>query len=197
MKFLHLKKLISILIKFELLLGLCQIIFMSNLFAKNIQKSVKTRISSDIIDIKKKTQTIDFINNVIVEREDISLLAKKMTIFYYDNKTTKEASKSWIKEIKAYNNIRLFNNEFTANADLASFDPDKNIIILEKNVTVNNGTSVINSEKFIYNLDNKKGQIYGNSQENYQIINGSKVKDNRVTIIIGDDIKDSPINIKK
>lgn len=197
MKFLHLKKLISILIKFELLLGLCQIIFMSNLFAKNIQKSVKTRISSDIIDIKKKTQTIDFINNVIVEREDVSLLAKKMTIFYYDNKTTKEASKSWIKEIKAYNNIRLFNNEFTANADLASFDPDKNIIILEKNVTVNNGTSVINSEKFIYNLDNKKGQIYGNSQENYQIINGSKVKDNRVTIIIGDDIKDSPINIKK
>jgi len=197
MKFLHLKKLISILIKFELLLGLCQIIFMSNLFAKNIQKSVKTRISSDIIDIKKKTQTIDFINNVIVEREDVSLLAKKMTIFYYDNKTTKEASKSWIKEIKAYNNIRLFNNEFTANADLASFDLDKNIIILEKNVTVNNGTSVINSEKFIYNLDNKKGQIYGNSQENYQIINGSKVKDNRVTIIIGDDIKDSPINIKK
>jgi len=46
---------------------------------KNQRKAKKspTRIRSDIIDIKQKSQKIDFIGNVVVERDDASLLANK------------------------------------------------------------------------------------------------------------------------
>lgn len=174
----------------------------SKLFANNLKTSkklpanpIETRISSDIIDIKKKSQKIDFINNVIVEKQDLSMLAKKMTVYYFDNKIDDNSSNknSSIKEVKAYDNIKLFNNEFTASSDFAIFDPNKNIIILEKNVIVNNGTSVIKGDKFIYDLNSKKGQVLG--QKNLKNIH-EKI-DERVTIIIGDDIKDSTINYKK
>ncbi len=165
------------------------------LHAKPIEKPIQTRISSDIIDIKKKSQKIDFINNVIVERQDFSMLAKKMTVYYFDNKIDDNSTNknSSIKEIKAYENIKLFNNEFTAKSDVATFEPDKNIIILEKNVMVNNGTSVIKGDKFIYDLNLKKGQVFG--QKNLKNLN-EKI-DERVMIIIGDDIKDSTNNLKK
>ncbi len=162
---------------------------------KSLEKPIHTRISSDIIDIKKKSQKIDFINNVIVERQDFSMLAKKMTVYYLDNKIDDNPANknSSIKEVKAYDNIKLFNNEFTANSDIATFDPNKNIIILEKNVMVNNGTSVIKGDKFIYDINLKKGQVFG--QKNLKNLN-EKI-DERVTIIIGDDIKDSTNNLKK
>ena len=43
------------------------------------------------MDIKRKNQTIDFFGNVIVEKEDSSMLADKMTVFYEekDNKKLK------------------------------------------------------------------------------------------------------------
>ena len=156
-------------------------------------KNVKTTISSDIIDIKKKSQKIDFINNVIVERDDISILANKMTIFYLENnlKNNKDNASS-IKEIVANDKVKLFNNELTVNADFARFDPQKNIIILEKNVIVNNGTSIINGNKFIYDLNQKKGFIHGESD-----IKNLKNTDNRVTVIIGDDIKEANKIFKK
>jgi lipopolysaccharide export system protein LptA len=59
-------------------------------------KNYQTRIRSDIIDIKQKSQKIDFIGNVVVEREDTSLLANKMEVFYVD----KVSDKSEIKNHK-------------------------------------------------------------------------------------------------
>ena len=61
--------------------------FTKNLFAKELKtsaKTIQTTISSDIIDIKKKSQKIDFISNVIVERQDISMLADRMTVYYIE-----------------------------------------------------------------------------------------------------------------
>ena len=124
-------------------------------------KNTQTRIRSDIIDIKQKSQKIDFIGNVVVEREDNSLLSSKMEVFYID-KTTDENAKnnnSNIKEIKAFGNVKMFNDEFVASSDLANFFPDKNIFILEKNVIVNNGTSILTGDKFIYDLKTKKGDL--------------------------------------
>ena len=202
MKFIFLKRLINIFNKFFLILLFLILLILSKSFADNfklhakpIEKPIQTRISSDIIDIKKKSQKIDFINNVIVERQDFSMLAKKMTVYYFDNKIDDNSTNknSSIKVIKAYENIKLFNNEFTAKSDVATFEPDKNIIILEKNVMVNNGTSVIKGDKFIYDVNLKKSQVFG--QKNLKNLN-EKI-DERVTIIIGDDIKDTTNNFKK
>jgi lipopolysaccharide transport protein LptA len=162
-------------------------------------KNYQTRIRSDIIDIKQKSQKIDFIGNVVVEREDTSLLANKMEVFYLDKVSNKNASKnnSNIKEIKAFGNVKMFNDEFVASSDLANFYPDKNIFILEKNVIVNNGTSILNGDKFIYDLKTKKGNFIGQRTNNVIDKNNAKSVDDRVTVIIGDDIQEQKKHFKK
>ena len=158
-------------------------------------KNTQTRIRSDIIDIKQKSQKIDFIGNVVVERDDASLLANKMEVYYSDKNAVKNNSN--VKEIKAFGDVKMFNDEFVASSDLANFYPDKNIFILEKNVIVNNGTSILTGDKFIYDLKTKKGDFAGQKTANNSEKNNKKTGDDRVTIIIGDDIKEQNKYFKK
>ena len=162
-------------------------------------KNTQTRIRSDIIDIKQKSQKIDFIGNVVVERDDTSLLSNKMEVFYIDKKNDKIETKnnSNIKEIKAFGDVKMFNDEFVASSDLANFFPDKNIFTLEKNVIVNNGTSILTGDKFIYDVKTKKGNFIGQKISNNSEKNNNKNGDDRVTIIIGDDIKEQNKYFKK
>jgi lipopolysaccharide transport protein LptA len=180
-------------------------IFLFVQFEANAQKKIQkvkntqTRIRSDIIDIKQKSQKIDFIGNVVVERDDVSLLSNKMEVFYIDKASNEDIknTNSNIKEIKAFGNVKMFNDEFVASSDLANFYPDKNIFILEKNVIVNNGTSILTGDKFSYDLKTKKGNFIGEKIPNNSQKNNNKNGDDRVTVIIGDDIKEQNKYFKK
>lgn len=160
--------------------------------ATKTEPETPTRIRSDIIDIKRKSQTIDFIHNVVVEKDDSSLLANKMTVLYEqkaqsatDGKVATQ--KSAIKRIDAKENVKIFSEEFIASGDSGYYDPKKDLFILEKNVIVNNGTSIASGAKFIYNLKNKKGRFVGPKDETSITGNGG---DKRVVVVIGDDAED-------
>ena len=153
-----------------------------------------TIIRSDIIDIKRKSQTINFLNNVVVEKDDSSLLAQKMKVIYDEKKKDASDGKSSIKRIEATDNVKIFSEEFIANGDFGYYDPENNTFILEKNVVVNNGTSIANGDKFIYNLMTKKGQFVGKKNESSITENGT---DKRVVVVIGDDIKEQQKLYKK
>lgn len=143
-----------------------------------------TRIRSDIIDIKRKSQTINFLNNVVVEREDSSLLAQKMTVIYSEKTQNSDPQ---IKRIDATKNVKIFSEEFVGSGDKGHYNPNKDIFVLEKNVIVNNGTSIASGDKFIYSLKTKKGHFVGPKNETSITGNGG---DRRVVIVIGNDMKD-------
>jgi lipopolysaccharide export system protein LptA len=161
----------------------------------------QTKIRSDIIDIKRKSQTVNFINNVVVEKDDSSLLAQKMVLFYSEDKKPKDKNskfeeiksektenpKASIKRIEARENVKIFSEEFVASGDFGYFDPQKNIFVLQQNVIVNNGTSIASGGKFIYNLTTKKGNFVGNKNNSSIKKNGG---DKRVVVVIGDDLQD-------
>jgi lipopolysaccharide transport protein LptA len=121
---------------------------------------------------------VTFINNVVVEKEDSSLLAQKMVVIYEEN----SQKKSEIKKIEAFNDVKIFSQDFIANSQYGYYDPKKSIFVLEKKVIVNNGTSIASGEKFIYDIKTKKGNFVGQRQE-------ESIK-KRVTVIIGNDIKE-------
>jgi lipopolysaccharide transport protein LptA len=159
--------------------------------AAKTKTETPTRIRSDIIDIKRKSQIINFISNVVVEKDDSSLLAQKMTVFY-DEKAKKSVSKvgekkSEIRRIDAKENVRIFSEEFIASGDSGFYDPTKNIFVLEKNVIVNNGNSIASGDKFIYDLTTKKSNFVGRKDETSITGNGG---DKRVVVVIGDDLQD-------
>lgn len=117
-----------------------------------------------------------------------------MIVIYEENKSNEIDNKSTkIKKIEAFDHVKIFTDDSTATGDSGYFDPNENIFVLQKNVMVNNGTSIASGEKFIYNLTTKKGSFIGkqnktNIQKNQ--ISGEKNQDDRVTVIITDEIKD-------
>jgi lipopolysaccharide export system protein LptA len=122
-----------------------------------------------------------------VEKEDSSLLAEKMTVTYYEKQEDDTESK--IKRIDAKENVKIFTDEFIGSGDSGYFEPDKNIFVLEKNVVINNGTSIASGDKFIYDLTTKKGNFVGKKEETVGTASDVQSTDKRVTVVIGDDVK--------
>lgn len=176
-------------------------------------KEAPTKIRSDIMDIKRKSQTIDFLGHVVVEKEDSSMLANKMTVLYEEESEKKpkkldsievetslakketnlvKKQNSSIKRIDAKENVKIFSEEFIASGDTGYYDPSANIFVLEKNVMVNNGISIASGNKFIYDITTKKGNFVGYKNEiaaNKVEIEGYE-KDKRVVVVIGNDVQD-------
>ena len=149
--------------------------------------STPTKIRSEKITITRKNQLIEFSDNVIVEKEDSSLLADRMIVVYEEKKSNDFNNKSTkINKIEAFDHVKIFTDDSTATGDKGYFDPNENFFVLEKNVMVNNGTSIASGEKFIYNLTSKKGYFIGKQNQT----NKQKDQDDRVTVIITDSAKD-------
>jgi lipopolysaccharide export system protein LptA len=69
--------------------------------AAKAKPETPTKIRSDVMDIKRKSQVIDFFGNVVVEKDDSSMLAQKMTIFYEEEKENKSTKKKDAEPDKA------------------------------------------------------------------------------------------------
>jgi len=173
-------------------------------------KEAPTKIRSDIIDIKRKSQSVNFIGNVIIEKEDSTFTSQKMTILYDEEKEEKEeknpedekfigprpqekskknaknksAPKSSIKKIYTDQKVKIFSEEFVATGDSGYYDPKADIFVLEENVEVNNGVSVATGDKFVHHIATKKSNFVGKKQEKTTDV------DNRVRVILGDDAKE-------
>ena len=135
------------------------------------------------MDIKRKSQIVNFLSNVVVEKDDSSLLAQKMTVVYEEKS---KSGNSEIKKIEAFDNVKVFSEDFIASGEYGFYDPKKAIFVLERNVIVNNGTSIASGDKFIYDLQTKKGNFVGKKDETSITGNGG---DKRVVVIIGNDSK--------
>ncbi len=134
---------------------------------------------------------INFVGNVVVEKEDSSLLAQKMIMFYDEEKGSGlNNDKSSIKRIDAKENVKVFGSEYIASGDTGYYDPNEDIFVLEQNVIVNDGTSIASGDKFIYNIKTKKGHFVGRQgKESVKSNSVNKSEDKRVMVIIGEDKK--------
>lgn len=154
--------------------------------SKKSSKISQTKIRAEKITVKRKNKIIEFNDNVIVEKDDVSLISDRMNVVYEET-FVNDSKKTKIKRIDAYDHVKLFSEESTASAQTGYYDPNENIFVLQKNVIVNNGTSIANGDKFIYNLTDKKGYFTGKKDLDNKV---NKTLDDRVTVVIGDDIKE-------
>ncbi len=106
-----------------------------------------------------------------------------MTVLYSEN----SGAKSEIKKIEAFDNVRIFSEDFSASGEYGFYDPKKSLFVLERKVIVNNGTSIASGDKFVYNIQTRKGNFVGKKNETSITGNGG---DKRVVVVIGDDLKD-------
>lgn len=157
----------------------------NNKSSKDFKSSSQTKIRSKIIDITRDKQEIRFIGNVIVENGDSSMLSKEMLVIYSEKK--QEGEKAEVKRIDAIGNVKIFSEEFVATSKTGYYIPRTEQFVLEKDVIVNNGTSIASGSKFIYNLLTKKGRFVGEKNESSISTKKKRNLDDRVIVIIGED----------
>jgi lipopolysaccharide transport protein LptA len=150
----------------------------TNIFAKN--NKVKTDIKSKIITIFKNKNFIEFKEDVILTREDISFLSNQMLVFTDQN--SKINNKIEIKLVKANGKVKIFNKEFIATGDSGIYDIDQGFFKIFGNVILNEGSKIANGDEFTYIIAEKKG-----------LLSSKNLEKNRPTIIINEDLN----NLKK
>jgi lipopolysaccharide transport protein LptA len=145
---------------------------------------VVTKIKSNIINIERSSELIYFYGNVIAERQDLSILADKMIVYYGEdsaNQTKKKDSifnSKTIKKIEAKDNVKIFNEEFVATGKQGVYNPTQNNFILEDDVILNKGSSIAKGQKFVYNFATKKSYLSGKQGDKVIIIiDDSNLKD--------------------
>jgi lipopolysaccharide transport protein LptA len=154
-------------------------IFIPNIILAE-KTSIKTDITSEKIIMVKNKNFIEFQDNVILTREDISFLSNKMQVF--TSEISEKDKKMEIKIIKAKDKVKIFNQEFIATGNSGIYDVKKGIFNIFGNVILNEGTKIAYGDKFTYNIANRKGFLSSDNKEN-----------NRPTIIINENLD----NLKK
>jgi lipopolysaccharide export system protein LptA len=107
-------------------------------------------ITSDSVEGTQNSVT--FKGNVVAKQDETTLYADRVVV-NYDSETKK------IKEIIAYNNVKVVQNERRATGDKGTFYQDENKIVLEGNAVVREGDNVIRGHRVTYLVDEERSWV--------------------------------------
>lgn len=111
-------------------------------------------IISDTVEADQKTNKVTFSGNVVAKQEDTTLYANTLTIIYDPN--TKK-----LKEIIAAGNVKVVQLDRRATGQKATFDQDKNKVVLDGEAVIREGTNVIRGERIIFYVDEERSVVEG------------------------------------
>ena len=111
-------------------------------------------ITSDTVEADQKTNTVTFKGNVVAKQEDTTLYANTLTITY--DQTAKR-----LKEIVAVGNVKVVQLDRRATGQKATFDQDKNKVVLDGDAVVREGTNVIRGERIVFYVDEERSVVEG------------------------------------
>jgi lipopolysaccharide export system protein LptA len=111
-------------------------------------------ITSDTVEADMKTNTVTFKGNVVAKQEDTTLYANTLTITYDQNEKK-------LKEIVAVGNVKVVQLDRRATGQKATFDQDKNKVVMDGEAVVREGTNVIRGERITFYVDEERSVVEG------------------------------------
>lgn len=111
-------------------------------------------ILSDTVEADQKKNTVTFKGNVIAKQEDTTLYANTLIVTYDQNNKR-------LKEIIAIGNVKVVQLDRRATGQRATFDPDKNRVVLDGEAVIREGANVIRGERIIFFIDEEKSIVEG------------------------------------
>jgi lipopolysaccharide export system protein LptA len=109
-------------------------------------------ITSDTVEADQKKNTVTFKGNVVAKQEDTTLYANTLTIIFDQNEKK-------LKEIIAVGNVKVVQLERRATGQKATFDQDKNKVIMDGEAVVREGANVIRGERIIFYVDEERSVV--------------------------------------
>jgi lipopolysaccharide export system protein LptA len=109
-------------------------------------------ITSDTVEADQKTNKVTFKGNVVAKQEDVTLYSNTLVIIY-DPDTKK------LKEIIAIGNVKVVQLERRATGQKATFDQDKNKMVLDGDAVVREGANVVRGERITFYVDEERSVV--------------------------------------
>ena len=109
-------------------------------------------IASDTVEADQKQNKVTFKGNVVAKQEDVTLYANTL-VMIYDPDTKK------LKEIIAIGNVKVVQLDRRATGQKATFDQDKNKVVLDGDAVVREGTNVIRGERITFYVEEERSVV--------------------------------------
>jgi lipopolysaccharide export system protein LptA len=109
-------------------------------------------ITSDTVEADQKTNKVTFKGNVVAKQEDVTLYSNTLVIIY-DPDTKK------LKEIIAIGNVKVVQLDRRATGQKATFDQDKNKVVLDGEAVVREGANVVRGERITFYVDEERSVV--------------------------------------
>jgi lipopolysaccharide export system protein LptA len=109
-------------------------------------------ITSDTVEADQKQNKVTFKGNVVAKQEDVTLYANTL-VMIYDPDTKK------MKEIIAIGNVKVVQLDRRATGQKATFDQDKNKVVLDGDAVVREGTNVVRGERITFYVEEERSVV--------------------------------------
>lgn len=109
-------------------------------------------ITSDTVEADQKQNKVTFKGNVVAKQEDVTLYANTLVMIY-------DPDKKKLKEIIAIGNVKVVQLDRRATGEKATFDQDKNKVVLDGDAVVREGTNVIRGERITFYVEEERSVV--------------------------------------
>lgn len=145
--------------------------------------SVKTKITSEELMYYPDKQLIIFNKNVHVQRPDVELTAKKLTIYLTPSKEKDAAAANSlpsslntgeIKSIIAEDNVHITREKHIATCDKATYTQKTGILLLEGSPVLTDGENTITGDSIRYYTEENRSEVIGGKNKRIEAVFSSK-----------------------
>lgn len=133
--------------------------FSNPLSGINQDTEKKIDITSNTLRLIPKDNKAIFKDNVVATQDKVKITSDVMNVYYHDEENKKKYGNT-ISLIETEGNVVLKAPAKTAKSEKGRFDVDKNIIVLSKNVRLEQENSTVTGERLIHDTITNKSYIF-------------------------------------
>lgn len=119
------------------------------------------QIEADKLEVRDAEKVAVYSGNVRVRQGDTILEAPELRVFYAGQAAPTGAAGSSVTRIEAGPGVSVRSGDQTATGDRAVLDMAKDLVTLEGNVILTQGTNVVRGDRVVVNLATKQGRVEG------------------------------------
>ena len=119
------------------------------------------QIEADKLEVRDEEKVAVYSGHVRVRQGDTILEAPELRVFYAGQAAPDGAAGSSVTRIEAGPGVSVRSGDQTATGDRAVLDMAKDLVTLEGNVLLTQGTNVVRGDRVVVNLATKQGRVEG------------------------------------
>ena len=118
-------------------------------------------VDADRFELVQDKQQADFFGHVVIKRDDMTLKADKVRVWYQEDKVT---HKKVLKKAEAKGHVWIDTPDSKGNSDYALFTTDSDILVMKGHAQMTSKQGTIEGEHITYNIKTKDTKVLGSKE---------------------------------